>query len=555
MNPHPSRLQPSPAARRSAGRAFGGTTHRVPRGAPALLTGLLVALLAGCVTPQTETPQGRALDAAALGLGGRTVEGPLPPAPEDWWKAFGDAQLDGLVAAALDGSPSLQSALARVRTAQAQSAAAGAAGQPRFAIDGEASRQRLSARYIVPPPYGGHTFWIGQATAGLSWDLDFWGRLAAQLEQAQNAAAASTLDVESARLALAGAIAQAYVDLHHAWNLHDVAARQLAQREALLALTRQRVDAGLDNPIERRNAEAAVPLAHNALAQAEDARELAVHRLAALAGYGADRYAAIQRPQLRLEAALPLPADLPMDLLSRRPDIIAARLRIDAAMAGREAAHAAFYPDVSLTAFVGLQAIGLDRLVDGDSTVFGATPAIHLPIFDARRLRANYAAATADLDAAVAHYNDTVLDAVRQTADQLTLGRSLAGQIDRQQQALAAAEAAYALAQKRRQAGLATALAVLNAEGPVLQARRDLAALEAEQVIARVTLLLALGGSFDPEPAATGAAAAAARVPSGSAPAFAADPARAALMSAPLTSAPLTSAPGPEPDAHAAPSS
>jgi NodT family efflux transporter outer membrane factor (OMF) lipoprotein len=232
--------------------------------------------------------------------------------------------------------------------------------------------------------------------------------------------------------------------------------------------------------------------------QAESARDLATHRLAALAGYGADRYAQIGRPRLSLDGALPLPERLPIDLLAHRPDVLAARARINAAMAGREAAHAAFYPDISLKAFVGTQAIGLDNLVNGDSLVYGVGPALHLPIFDAQRLRAGYKGATAEVDASVASYNGTVLNAVRETADQISLTDSLARQIDEVQQGLQAATAAYDLAQKRYGAGLATQLVVLNAESRVLDARRELVTATTSRVIARVSLLLMLGGNFDP---------------------------------------------------------
>jgi NodT family efflux transporter outer membrane factor (OMF) lipoprotein len=459
-----------------------------------MLASALLAL-AGCVTPQVEDPRATALTPKSLGLSGT----PIAPVAAGWWKAFGDPQLDKLVDEALANSPSLQAALARVRAAQAQSLSINAEDRPALSIDGEASRQRLSANYIVPPPYGGHTYWVSNLGANLSWNLDFWGQQAAQLSQARDAQAASELDVEAARLALAGAIAQAYVDLHRAWTLSDIADRQLAQREQLLKLTQQRVDSGLETQIELKIAQAATPQARNAQLQAQATRDLAVHRLAALAGYGADRYGDIGRPNLKLDAALPLPTALPMDLLSRRPDILAAQARIRAAMAGREAAHAAFYPDVSLKAFAGVQAIGLDNLFDSDSAIFGVTPAFHLPIFEARRLRAGYKGATAELDAAVAHYNDTVLNAVRESADQITLGDSLAAQLAHSQEQLQASEAAYSLAQKRYGAGLSTQLTVLNAESQVLQAQREIAALDANLVISRVTLLLTLGGSFDPQ--------------------------------------------------------
>jgi NodT family efflux transporter outer membrane factor (OMF) lipoprotein len=280
--------------------------------------------------------------------------------------------------------------------------------------------------------------------------------------------------------------------------MSDVAERTLAQREQLLRLTRQRIGAGLDTQIELKVAQAAVPQAQAMLLQAQAARELAIHRLAALAGYGTDRYAQFKRPTVKLDTVLPLPDTLPIDLLARRPDLLAARLRVEAAGAGREAARAAFYPDVNLKAFIGLQAIGLDQLFDSGAVIYGAGPALHLPIFETRRLQAGYKAATAEVDTAIADYNAAVLDAVRQSADQISLGDSFDKQIAAAQSTLQAATAAHALAQQRYRAGLSTQLVVLNAESQMLAARRDLVELHAKLAIARVTLLLTLGGSFDP---------------------------------------------------------
>ena len=455
---------------------------------------LAALLLAGCVTPQVEDPRGTALDTQSLGLTGDSVKA----AESEWWKALGDPQLNALIEEATRNSPSLAQALARVRGAQAQLQAAGAATRPSFSLDGEETWQRFSENYYIPPPFGGHTYWVGQVGANLNWDLDFWGRQSALIAQARAQNIASDLDVAAAKLALAGSITQAYVDLYRAWQMIDIADRLIEQREQLLKLTRDRVSAGLESQIDQRIAEAALPQARVAKLQAESARDLALHRLAALAGDGANRYAHIARPQLTLDAALPVPEQLPMDLLSHRPDVLAARARVEAAGAGRESAHAAIFPEVSLKAFVGTQAIGLDNLTEGGSLVYGAGPALHLPIFDARRLRAGYKRATAELDASVASYNSTVLDAVRQTADQLTLQDAYARQIGEAEQTLQAASQAFELARKRYSAGLSTQLVVLDAESRVLDARRELVNANAGRIAARVNLLLALGGSFDP---------------------------------------------------------
>ncbi len=358
----------------------------------------------------------------------------------------------------------------------------------------------MSANYIYPPPYAGSTFWDGRLGFDLVWNLDFWGRQAALIDQAGATAQASALDADAAALAVSGAVSQTYVDFERVTALEQLAGRAIEQREHLVVLTRRRVQAGLDSDVELRTAEANRAQADVELEQARVGARIATHALATLTGRAASGQTSFVAPTLDLEKALALPAELPADLLAHRPDIAAAKARITAAQAGRTAAHAAFYPNINLIGFGGFTAVSLGSLPKGDSQTWTLGPAIHLPIFDAGRLRAEYGKATADLDVAVASYNETVLRAVREAADQAARVRSFDQQLVEQQRALDAAEQAYALAEQRYDAGLTTFLTVLNAETQVLAARRQRINLLADRTQARVGLLVALGGSFDERP-------------------------------------------------------
>ena len=195
-----------------------------------------------------------------------------------------------------------------------------------------------------------------------------------------------------------------------------------------------------------------------------------------------------------------MPKDLPINLLARRPDVLSARSLVQAADAGRLASKAAFYPDVSLRALAGIGAFGMSNLVQWNARGYGAGP-LHFVAAVRRRAPARqYRGSEAQLDSAIAGYNDTVLHAVEQTADQITRLDALAREQVDQQQTLDATEAAYKLAEERYRAGLASYLSVLNAETQVLTARQSMVDILASQAVARVTLLLAVGGSFDPAP-------------------------------------------------------
>ena len=450
-------------------------------------------LLAGCVLPPKESPHPAALANTRIGLTGAAVE----PVPDAWWQSFGDPQLDRLIRAGLQDSPTLAQAQARVADALAHSQIAQSKLLPSANLDASALYQRGPENYLFPPAQAGHTFWMGQAGASLSWDLDFFGKQANAVHQAQALTHSAELDVENAKLMLGTAIALAYVELYRENALADIAERSAAQRENIVAITRRRVAAGVDTQLELRQAEGQLPQAHVARDQAQAAADLAVHQLAELTGQGADAYAAIARPVLNLDAALPVPTALPINLLARRPDVLSARLQIAAADSQRLSDRAAFYPDINLKALAGIGAFGWNNLVQSSALGFGAGPFISLPLFDGGRLRAQYKSSEAQLDGAIAGYNDAVLRAVQQTADQLTGIEALARERVEQQQTLEANEAAYKLAEERYRAGLASYLSVLNAETQVLSARQTMVDIVANQAVARVTLLSAVGGSFD----------------------------------------------------------
>src|SRR3569623_345439 len=187
----------------------------------ATLAGALA--LAGCMTPPHELVREQPLEAAALGLGSELA----PSADATWWNAYDDAQLDRLMQQALAGNPTLAQALARVRAAQAQAELAGASLGPDVSFDAKAARQRFSRDDVIPPPYAGGVHTEGHIGLNLSWGLDFWGRQAALVQQAQSRVLAANLDLAGARLALTAAVLQSYIELDRQYALDDLAHRSV----------------------------------------------------------------------------------------------------------------------------------------------------------------------------------------------------------------------------------------------------------------------------------------------------------------------------------------
>ncbi|HWY72941.1 MAG TPA: efflux transporter outer membrane subunit [Burkholderiaceae bacterium] len=475
------------------------------------VAGALVAMLilAGCASTHGLKPQAELTGADTLAAGraltGTSVDPAAWPA-QDWWTRFGDPQLDQLMREALAGSPSLKVALARARQASALADQANAARSPRVDSSLSATRERFSANGVIPPPFAGGWTTFDQLQATLSWDIDFWGKNRAAFEQALGLARSAAVDAQAAQLALSVDMAHAYVQLLRAYLQLDVAQATVAQRERILALTRERNAAGIDSRLELKQAEAAVPAAREQVEQLNETIALTRNQMAALLGQGPDRGLAIERPAAMASADAALPSQVPSQLLGRRPDIVAQRWRVEAARRGIHVAQTQFYPDVNLTAFVGFQSLGTSSFLSLGSRQLGVGPALSLPLFDAGQRRANLAAADAQYDAAVEQYNQTLSDALREVVDQLSSFRSLARQRVEQQEALAASRDAYDLATLRYREGVGNYLQVLSAEAPLLTQEALEVDLRARALDLSIKLVRALGGGLQ-EPSAAVASA------------------------------------------------
>lgn len=461
---------------------------------------VLTAALSGCASTHGLQPALTPDDPDTLAVGRSFEAGNLSAAAwpaQDWWHAWGDPQLDALIAEALTGTPSLDAADARVRKAAAQAGLADDARKPHFAASVQYSGAYLPET-LLPAPYGGDYKGVELATLNFSYAPDLWGGKRARWESAVDGLHAADVDAQQARLLLAGNIARTYLDLAQAHEARQVATAEAARAQRLLSLATQRVRAGLDNQTQMRLAESAVASAAQQNEAAQQRIDLLRNALAALLGQGPDRGLQIQAPTLLAVEAPALPSTLPSELLGHRPDVVAARWRVEAAARGIDAGKAAFYPSLDLTALVGLASGRLSDLFTREAATALGGPALSLPIFDGPRLREQLAGNDADYDLAVAQYDQTLIAAVREVADALRSARTLDAQIAAVAQARDAARKAWSLADSRYRAGLGTQLDVLAAQRPLLQLDQQAVALQAQRRSVAVDLAVALGGGMSP---------------------------------------------------------
>jgi NodT family efflux transporter outer membrane factor (OMF) lipoprotein len=451
----------------------------------------LALALAGCASFSGIEQSARQLLPTALGTQPSPVDWPA----SGWWQRYGDPVLDGLIERALAGSPSLQLAEARQTKARAAAGLAESALWPKLDADIDSTRRRFSDHGEVPPPYAGTVQSVNHARLNAGWELDFFGRNRAALDAALGNVRAAEADAQAARVLLASDVARSYFRLAALIEQREVARATLAQRSAILQLVDSRVQAGLDSGVELRQAEGSLPEIRRDLEGIEEQVGLTRHALAALLGQGPEALGDLA-PTLTKVQPQALPASLPADLVGRRADLAAARWRVEATTRDIDVAKAAFYPNINLVGLAGFSSIGLGNWFKGGSREFGLGAALHLPIFDAGRLRANLRATTAEADAAVASYNATLIQAVREVADQITSQQAVERQAHEQQAAQAAAESALDLALQRYRAGLGTYLTVLTAESNVLAQRRTSIDLKARGIDANLQLIRALGGGY-----------------------------------------------------------
>lgn len=467
----------------------------MPRSMIPLLAGALA--LAGCaaVPKMGEAPKPAA---AASYATAQSFAAPQAAWPTDrWWAAYGDPQLDKLMDEALAGSPTLAQAAARLRAAEARAEVARAATLPSLSANAQAAETKQSYNNGFPAQFVPQGYKdTGRATLDLSYDLDLWGRNRASLAAATSEAEATRMDAAEARLVLTTAIAQAYADYVRIVAEHDAAEASARNRATSADLVAHQLANGAANKGEADQAAAAAATARQDLASLDEELALARNRLAALTGQGPDRGLALGRPSAAPSQALGLPQNLAADLLGRRPDLQAARLRAEAAAKRIDVARAGFYPNINLAAFIGSQALGLSNLTRSGSDIGQAGLAFSLPIFEGGRLTANYKGARGDYDAAVAAYDQTLVQALQDVADAAASQRALQTRLGAARDALRSGEAAYQVASLRYKGGLTTYLTLLTAEDQVIAQRRAVAQLEARALTLDAGLVRALGGGF-----------------------------------------------------------
>lgn len=458
-----------------------------------LVLGLMLATTACSLTPRLDLPPPPVAAAYPVALDGEAV-------PE-WQAMFGDPRLQRLIALALNENRDLRIAALNAEAARAQIGIQRAQSLPNVNLDAGYTRQRQASGVagagvgVTPGENTGITFGQVTAQAALtSFEIDLFGRLRAQNAAASERYLASMEGQRAVRLAVIGAVADAYLAERLADEQLRLTRATLADWQDSLRLTQQLHAAGQSGGMDLAQAEGQVRQAEADLAQRQREHMQASHALVLAVGYPmlTDLPAPIDLMGQPIRTALA--ADTPSDLLTRRPDIMQAEHELRAANADVGAARAAFFPRLSLTGAFGFASLALQSLFQSANQSWSFSPALSVPIFRGGELKASLDLSRVRTSIAIATYEKAIQTAFREVADGLAARATFTTQLDAQKATVAQAERRLALTRLSHRAGVTSRLELLDAQRTLYAAQQALLSARHGELTSATALYRALGG-------------------------------------------------------------
>ncbi len=434
--------------------------------------------------------------------------------PNDWWSLFNDEQLNGFILKAFCRNPTLHAAREQICRAAAVANLARSSLFPDLTLGADVSRQKFSETGLIPfnlmknvpantpfPATGGVNgipvyFTQYETELTLLYDFDLWGKRRSAWKAALGEVCARIADEAFVRLNLGISVANTYFLLQTDYKRAEIASQLVENQEQTLILLKQRMERNLESKQSVLTAESNFRAARNNLLQIEG--EIAVKENQ-LRAYLADLFEEEIYPieiEKRPLPVIPLPQDLPLHLISSRPDIAAQLWLIESAGNQIKAAKAGFYPDFNLTAIFGYQTLHLKELFQSPSTFYNIDPAVTLPIFDGGRLKANLRASEVNYNLAIYEYDNLVIKAVQEVLDGLAVLKISEKQLDDMSAQLIDQENLLELTRLRVKNHLDSKLNSLIKEADVLSAKDQEIVALGNTIQAALFLIKALGGGY-----------------------------------------------------------
>ena len=417
----------------------------------------------------------------------------------DWWKAYGDAQLDALVEKALVGSPAIRSIEARYAQANGAVEAARAGNTPQLSVAAAASRERYSANYIFPAPLGGGTYSLYQTGALLDYTFDFWDERASRIRSAAYGALAQKAATDAAKLALAGGICALYLSWHYdEERLQVLDASENATAEERNILERKWKQGLIDaTRLYAKTAELSAVMQEKAAVKR--AIEGKKEGIAILGGFLPSYMETLAAPKIRDGVEVPLPKEVCLDLVAHRADVAVRKYIVLGNSQKIENAKAQFYPNISLSGLIAFTSFDFDKLFARSSYAPVGTAAFSLPLLDGGARKANLQISVSDYNSSVHDYNDAIIKAANEVVGVLKRSSFVASQMALHEGDMDARQRNEALALKRFGGGLTDKLPYLEAQEERRRGELGKIALQEQKASLQIELIKALGGGYSDE--------------------------------------------------------
>ncbi|CAM4016277.1 efflux transporter outer membrane subunit [Serratia silvae] len=465
-----------------------------------------VLLLAGCASTDNIAPQSKMMEPQQLQLAQPKVSS-LAISPQ-WWRTLNDPQLDSLMTQTLQNSPSLQQAGARVREAQSVAGEASAANGPNLDLNASINRQRVAQNTNLGFGYLPNPVYESSNSLGLNlaYEFDWWGKYRNQVNAAKAQIDAARAEQAQAALTLTSSVASAYYQLQANYALENVLQQEVDNNQRLADLRQKQYKAGIYGVEIPQQTQAQADSAKQQITQLQSQIEQLKHQLAALAGLGPNAMQSLHPVAMPSEEQLAPKGELTADLLGKRPDIVAQRQLVESYNQRVSAARKEFYPSLSISAFAGLTTTNVGgtnpNLFEAASQAWGVVPAISLPIFHAGALRSKLGEESALYDQAVGSYNQTLVNALQETADAITIQQSSSKQLLQATSASQSMQDVYRVANAKYQAGIIGRDELLTSQTQLLQQQQAQLNASSNLMQAKIALVRALGGGYQAPTAA-----------------------------------------------------
>ena len=455
------------------------------------------AMLSGCaLAPPLKIPA--VPTAAAYKEAGPWI--PAQPADGlsrgDWWKLYGDPDLNALQMRLIEHSPDLAAALSRYDQAKAVSDQMRSGLFPSLALGADTERDGLSNMRPLRPANSANNYNSFTVGVQANYELDLWGRIRNEVTAARAEAQAYQADLESARLSLQAQLSDDYIVLRGLDQQIALLNETVSAYEKALALTEARHAGGIAAGLDVARAQTQLDTSRSLAEQTLALRAVSEHAIAALIGASASEFSVAPRVT---PLTLPqVPVGVPSTLVQRRPDIAAAERRIAASNANVGVARAAFFPSVTLSAALGYQSTQAGNWITAPNTFWSIGPSLLFSLFDAGKRKAQVAQAQAALDESGSLYRAVVLTAFQQVEDSLALTHHYRIAATEEHAAVTAAQRSLDLSLTQYREGATSYLDVVTSQTVTLQSELTALDLDTRELRASVQLIRALGGGWTP---------------------------------------------------------